>query len=342
MARAGNRLTALKAAKATKPGLIADGHGLYLRIGQTGAKSWVFRYRRDGRLHDMGLGPLHTVTLADARSKALDLRRQRLDGTDPLTAKREAAAKARVVDAKAMTFQACAEAYIAAHRAGWKNAKHAKQWPNTLRDYVYPVLGELPVQAVDVALVMKAVEPIWTAKPETASRVRGRIESVLDWATARGYRNGENPARWRGHLENLLPKKSRVRRVERHAALPYAELGAFMAELRQQDAVSARAMEFAILTAARTGEVTGAMWQEIDFKSRLWMDGWMDSTRRAHEGRPRAPRAAQWAGAVDIAAAIRGKDRRQGVPDFPRGDVDAVAPDWPRRAHGSRVPVDVQ
>jgi integrase len=270
MARAGNRLTALKAAKATKPGLIADGHGLYLRIGQTGAKSWVFRYRRDGRLHDMGLGPLHTVTLADARSKALDLRRQRLDGTDPLTAKREAAAKARVVDAKAMTFQACAEAYIAAHRAGWKNAKHAKQWPNTLRDYVYPVLGELPVQAVDVALVMKAVEPIWTAKPETASRVRGRIESVLDWATARGYRNGENPARWRGHLENLLPKKSRVRRVERHAALPYAELGAFMAELRQQDAVSARAMEFAILTAARTGEVTGAMWQEIDFKSRLW------------------------------------------------------------------------
>jgi integrase len=251
--------------------LIADGHGLYLRIGPTGAKRWVFRYRRDGRLHDMGLGPLHTVSLAEARSKALDCRRQRLDGVDPLAAKREAAAKARVVDAKTMTFQACAEAYIAAHRAGWKNAKHAKQWPNTLRDYVYPILGELPVQAVDVALVMKAVEPIWTAKPETASRVRGRIESVLDWATARGYRSGgENPARWKGHLANLLPKKSKVRRVERHAALHYAALAEFMIELRQQDAVSARAMEFAILTAARTGEVIGATWSEIDFESRIW------------------------------------------------------------------------
>jgi integrase len=250
--------------------MIADGHGLYLRIGPTGAKRWVFRYRRDGRLHDMGLGPLHTVSLAEARSKALDMRRQRLDGIDPLTARREANVTRVSNLAKSMTFKACAEAYIKAHATGWKNAVHAKQWPSTLEAYVYPVFGVLPVQAVDVALVMKALEPIWTTKPETASRVRGRIESVIDWATASGFRKGENPARWKGHLENLLPKKSKVRRVERHAALRYAALGAFIAELRQQGALSARALEFTILTAARTGEVVGAAWQEIDFEARLW------------------------------------------------------------------------
>ena len=164
-----------------------------------------------------------------------------------------------------MTFQQCAEAYIAAHSAGWRNPKHAAQWPATLDAYVYPIFGGLPVAAVDVGLVMKAVEPIWTAKPETASRVRGRIESVLDWATARGYRQGENPARWRGHLENLLPKRSKVARVEHHAALPYPEIADFMAALRQQEGIAARALEFAILTAARTGEVIGATWAEIDW-----------------------------------------------------------------------------
>jgi integrase len=270
MARSGNRLTALKVAKATKPGFYADGHSLYLRIGPTGGKSWVFRYRRDGKLHDMGLGPLHTVSLADARAKALDMRRQRLDGPDPLTARREAVAKARIVDARAMTFRQCAEAYIKAQATGWKNPKHAAQWPSTLGAYVYPIFGALAVQAVDVGLVMKALEPIWTEKPETASRVRGRIEAVLDWATASKYRKGENPARWKGHLENLLPKKSKVRRVEHHAALPYAELGAFMADLRQREGTAARALEFAILTAARTGEVIGATWDEVDFEARLW------------------------------------------------------------------------
>lgn len=151
-----------------------------------------------------------------------------------------------------------------------KNKKHAGQWQQTLEDYVYPIFGSLPVLAIDTVLVMKAIEPIWTTKPETASRVRGRIESVLDWATARGYRSGENSARWKGHLENLLPKRSKVARVEHHAALPYAELPGFMAELRQQNGIAARALEFAILTAARTGEVIGATWAEIDFEARLW------------------------------------------------------------------------
>jgi len=251
--------------------MLADGHGLYLKIGHTGGKSWVFRYRRGSKLHHVGLGPLHTVSLADARAKALDLRRQRLDGTDPLTAKREAAAKSVAADAKAMTFKQCADAYILSHRAGWKNLRHAAQWQSTLETYAYPTFGSLPAQAVDVGMVMKVLEQIWTEKTETASRVRGRIESVLDWATARGHRQGENPARWRGHLENLLPKKSKVHRVQHHAALRYADLPEFMAELRQREVAAARALEFAIMTAARTGEVIGAAWSEIDFEARLWV-----------------------------------------------------------------------
>jgi integrase len=269
VARAANRLTAVAVTRA-KPGLFADGHGLYLRVGPTGAKSWVFRYRRLGRLHDMGLGPCHTVSLAEARLAALECRRQRLLGIDPLKAKREALARERIADAGTMSFRACAEGYIKAHQTGWRNAKHAAQWPSTLAAYVYPVFGALPVQAVDVRLVMKALEPIWTEKPETAGRVRGRIESVLDWATARSYRQGENPARWRGHLENLLPKKTKRHRVEHHAALSYPEIGTFMVELRRQEGVAARALEFAILTAARTGEVIGATWAEIDLDGRLW------------------------------------------------------------------------
>jgi integrase len=224
-----------------------------------------------GRAREMGLGSFSDVTLAEARDLARDARRLCKQGLDPIEARRAHRAARRAQHAKAMTFQECATAYIAAHRSGWKNKKHAKQWPQTLEDYVYPAFGSLPVQAIDVALVMKAVEPIWTVKPETAGRVRGRIEAVLDWATARGYRQGENPARWKGHLENLLPKKSKVRRVEHHAALPYAEIAEFMAELRKQEGVAALALELTILTAARTGEVLGARWDEINPDGLLWI-----------------------------------------------------------------------
>lgn len=208
--RRGTRwLTALDVARAG-PGMHCDGGGLYLQVDpRTGVKSWTFRYRVGPVLRNMGLGPLHTVTLAEARDKALAARKQRLDGIDPIEAKRAKRREAQLEVARAMTFRQCAEAFIRTHSAGWKNPKHAAQWPATLAAYVYPIVGDLPVQAVDVALVMKVLEPIWHAKPETASRVRGRIESILDWATARGYRQGENPARWRGHLENLLPKKRR-------------------------------------------------------------------------------------------------------------------------------------
>jgi len=251
--------------------MLGDGKGLYLRVAPSGARSWIYRYRVGAKRHDMGLGPYPEITLAAAREKALSLRRARLDGTDPLQARRAGREQARLDAAKAMSFEQCAVAYIDAHKAGWRNPKHAAQWPATLGAYVYPLFGDLPVAAVDVGLVMKAVEPIWNTKPETASRVRGRIESVIDWATARGYRTGENPARWRGHLENLLPARSKVRRVEHHAALPYADIGEFMVDLRGQEALAARALEFAILTAARTGEVIGARWSEIDLAGRLWV-----------------------------------------------------------------------
>jgi integrase len=272
MARAG-KMTALKvaaAARAKVPGYCGDGGGLFLQVSRFGTASWVFRYRVAGRLREMGLGSLDTIRLADARERARKCREQRLDGLDPIEARKAAKLVAQLDAAKAITFKECARRYIAAHQPAWRNTKHAAQWGSTLEAYAYPAVGDLPVQAVDVGLVLKAIEPIWTVKPETASRVRGRIESILDWATARGYRDGENPARWRGHLENLLPARSKVHRVEHHAALPYPEIGAFMAELRRQEGIAAGALEFAILTAARTGEVIGARWSEVNIAERLW------------------------------------------------------------------------
>jgi integrase len=269
-ARLIGKLTTLTVRQARRRGLYGDGGGLFLQVSVRGAKSWVFRFKIAGRLRVMGLGPAHTISLAEARERARECRKLRLDGIDPIEARRGQRLAARLEAARAMTFAECAAAYIAAHRAGWKNPKHAAQWPSTLDTYVYPVFGALPVQSVDVGLVMKSIERLWTEKPETASRVRGRIESVLDWATARGHRTGENPARWKGHLENLLPARRNVRRIEHHAALPYGELADFMIELRQQEGAAARALEFAILTVARTGEVIGARWGEINAAERLW------------------------------------------------------------------------
>jgi len=271
-------LSAREVATKTKPGIYGDGGGLYLKVSPSGTKSWVFRYWSGGRRHALGLGPYHTVTLAEAREKAREQRRLRLDGHDPVTVKRAKLAEHRVETAKMMTFKQCAVAYIKAHEAGWKNAKHRVQWTNTLETYVYPHFGSLPVAAVDVGEVMKAVEPIWSTKPETASRVRGRIESILDWATVRKYRAGENPARWRGHLDQLLPKKSKVAKAaraakgrgEHHAAMPYDDVPAFMVRLRRRNAISASALEFTILTIKRTEEVLGGRRREIDRVKKVW------------------------------------------------------------------------
>jgi integrase len=268
MARGTSRLSAVVLPK-LKPGMHSDGAGLYLQV-KGRARTWIFRFTRHGRAREMGLGPLHTVSLAEARNKARECRQLLLEGQDPIEVRKAKRAEARLASASAMTFRDCGETYIASHQAGWKNPKHAKQWPATLEAYVYPLIGALPVQAIDTGLVMKCVEPIWTVKPETASRVRGRIESILDWAKSRGYRDGENPARWRGHLENLLPKKSKVSRVEHHPALPYAEMAKFIAGLRKQEGVAARALEFMILTASRTGEVINARWEEFDLANKVW------------------------------------------------------------------------
>jgi integrase len=256
--------------KSPKPGMHNDGAGLYLAVSDSGSASWLFRYKIYKRPRQMGLGGLDEVTLAQARERADDARRKLRNGVDPLEERRATKLADSLSRAKTMTFRECAEAYVAAHRAGWTNAKHARQWPATLSAYAYPVFGDLPVAAIDLGLVMKVIEPIWSTKPETASRVRGRIENVLDWATVRGYRQGENPARWRGHLESLLPKKTKVHAVEHLAALPYGQVAAFMARLREQEGIVARGLEFTILTAARANEAVGARWEEIGLSERIW------------------------------------------------------------------------
>jgi integrase len=233
----------------------------------------VFRYELDGRRHDLGLGSLDTLNLPEAREKARLLRQQLVERIDPFEAKRQAK-KERLAklaaEARAMTFRQCAEECIKSHADGWKNAKHRAQWRSTLESYAYPVLGDLAVDDIATAHIVRVLQPIWKEKPETASRVRGRIEKVLGWASVRGFRSGDNPARWRGHLQELFAAKGKVRPVEHHAALSFTDVPAFMADLRSRNSLSARALEFTVLTAVRTGETIGATWDEIDFAAKVW------------------------------------------------------------------------
>jgi integrase len=263
-------LTVKEVAAINRPGTWRVSRNLYVQVGDTGTKAWLLRYTLNGRAHGMGLGSLELVTLAEARDKALLCRKLLLDGVDPLEARRQKRMQALLTAAATITFRDCAKRYIEAHGKGWKNGKHRQQWRNTLETYAYPVIGDLPVAAIDTALIMQVIEPIWTTKTETASRLRGRLESILDWAAARNYRTGENPARWRGHLDKLLPARSKVAPVNHHDALPYAELPAFMQKLHGQAGVAAQCLEFTILTASRTGEVIGAQWSEIDLEARTW------------------------------------------------------------------------
>ncbi|MBK7646540.1 MAG: tyrosine-type recombinase/integrase [Betaproteobacteria bacterium] len=270
MARQIGKLTALQVTKLSKPGLYGDGGGLTLQITKTGAKSWLFRFMREGKPYGMGLGPTHTISLMEARQKALEARKLLVDGINPLTAKKQSRIAAALENAKMMTFDQCAEAYIAAHRASWKNAKHVDQWTNTLATYASPVFGHLPVATIDTGLVVRCLAPIWENKTETASRLRGRIESVLGWATTSGYRTGENPARWKGHLDNLLATISKSSRTKHHPSLPWQNIGKFMVALRAREGSAAKAVEFAVLTACRSGEVRGAQWSEFDLAERIW------------------------------------------------------------------------
>jgi integrase len=279
-----NRLSELKVRRAQKPGMYGDGGGLYLQVrqGKTGtdgkavtAKSWIFRYEVEGRQRYLGLGSLDTIGLAKAREKAKNARELRLDGKDPLAEKKAQRAAAAAERARAMTFDECRDAYVTAHRAAWRSAKVARQWTQSLEDHISPALGKLLVKDIDSGLILKALEPLWTTKAVTAGRLRERIENILDWATARGARAGENPARWEGNLEYQLPKLAKVHKVAHMPALPYRDAGAFMADLRKRmDLAGAPALEFLILTATRTNEVVGARWSEIGKDADTGLDIW--------------------------------------------------------------------
>lgn len=265
MGRRARGLSAALVAKA-KPGRYGDGDGLYLFVRNAEAKFWTFRYTpRKGKMKEKGLGPVRLKSLSEARAEARELFRAHREGRDPL---HEAAATRAALLVSSTTFKQEAEDYIKRRRAGWKNAKHAAQWSSTLETYAYPTIGDLSPAAIDTPLILKVLEPIWVEKPETANRVRNRIEAILDAAKARGVRTGDNPAAWKGNLEILL--SGRVRRAKHHAALPYAEIGSFMEQLREQPGVAARLLEFTILTACRTGETLGATWDEIDLGGKLW------------------------------------------------------------------------
>ena len=258
---------------ATEIGYHRCDRGLYLQVAGSGTKSWLFRYKSPvtAKQREMGLGSLNLVSLAAARDIAVECRRQVLSGLDPLEERARNKRARHLEQARSITFQQAAELCIASKTPEWKNAKHTQQWTNTLTTYAYPVFGTLSVSDLDTDLVLKAIEPIWLSKAETASRVRQRIETVWDWARARKYVEGENPARLRGHLDKILAKTAKVKRVKHHAAVPYKQIATFITKLRGRKGSSALAMEFMILTAARTGEVRGARWQEIDFTAKVWI-----------------------------------------------------------------------
>ena len=270
------KLTAT-AVKHAKEGRHGDGAGLMLDVKPGGRAYWVLRYMLAGKRRDMGLGAANgasATTLAEARERAAVARRQAKSGVDPIqqreAGQKAATAVAQAEKARVRTFRDVAVLYVAAHEAAWRNAKHRAQWESTLAAYVHPQFGNVPIADVGKSHVTAALQPIWTAKPETASRVRGRIEAVLDFAKAHGWRDGENPAQWKGNLAHVLPRRSKLAPVQHHAALPWPEIGAFMAALSAREGVSALALEFTILTAARSGEVRGMTWGEVDAVASVW------------------------------------------------------------------------
>jgi integrase len=265
-----HRLTATAVRTMRTPGKYGDGNGLWLVVTTPERRSWSLRYMLRGKSREMTLGSVEHLSLAEARDKATDARRLLAQGIDPLDARRDGRAALVAKPAQVTTFAEAANRYIAQNEAGWRNPKHRQQWRNTLTTYAFKEIGDMPVADVDTPAVLKVLTPIWTNLPETASRVRGRVEAVLDFARVQGWRDGSNPAVWRGHLALALPAKAKVRKVEHHAALDWGEMPVFMAELRQRDGIGARALEFAILTAARSGELRRALWSEIDTKTALW------------------------------------------------------------------------
>ena len=272
MARKAVELSPLAVSKLREPGLhfVGGVAGLALQVLPTGGRTWILRASVGGRRRDMGLGGYPDVTLAGAREASRNARQLIRDGVDPIERAKAARMALLASTAKGLTFREASEAFIASREVAWRNPKHRAQWASTLDAYAYPVIGALFVADVDLPHVLKILEPIWITKTETASRLRGRIDQILDWATVRGYRNGLNPARWRGHLDKLLPQPSKVAKTVHHRALAGRDMGAFYADLQKVDGMGARALTFAILTAARSGEVRGAAWSEIDLERSIW------------------------------------------------------------------------
>lgn len=273
MARRADEIGALAASRITATGLhfVGGVPGLALQVLPTGGRSWVLRMTIGNKRRDMGLGGFPGVTLAEAREAARTARAKVKQGIDPIEEARANVSQLKAAQAAALTFKDCALKYIDAHEATWKSPKSPTQWRNTLETYAYPVMGDLLVRDVNLTHVLAVLEPIWNTKTPTASRLRGRIEKVLDWATVRQYRHGLNPARWKGHLDTLMPSPKKISKVKHHAALPVADMGEFMERLRKLDSTSVRALEFAILTAARSEEVRGAPWSEFDLQAKLWV-----------------------------------------------------------------------
>lgn len=315
MGRQINRLSARAVTTLRKVGRHADGNGLYLSISPPkkgaegkGAKRWVFLFKRAGKAREMGLGSAQTVGLAAARSLAEAARADLSNGLDPIAERHR-----RASEVSSPTFEECATQYIEDNKAGWRNAKHASQWANTLETYAYPTMGKLKANEVATEHVTKVLNPIWNTKTETASRVRSRVERVLDWAKVKGHRQGENPARWRGHLDQILPKRSKVQRVKHHPALPYEQIGAFMQDLRGQEGVAALALEFTILTAARTTETTGATLSELNPAGSVWV---VPPGRMKADREHRVPMPTRAVAIVKDARALHGSNPDPKTPLF--------------------------
>lgn len=255
-----------KLIRESKPALTNDGDGLYLKIGKSGGASWIYRFRWNGKLSDMGLGSCSVVSLSEARELAADNRKLVRQGVNPLTARDEG--KKEIP--KTLTFTSCAARYIKAHRRSWRNAKHARQWVSTLKTYARPKIGTKAIIDISTQDILEVLTPIWTNKNETAKRVQGRLENILDYAAAHGYRDPVNPARWRGHLDKLLAKPSRIQKVNHHPAMPYDGVADFMKAIHPYNSMSSKALQFLILTATRTSEVLNAEWKEVDFENATW------------------------------------------------------------------------
>jgi integrase len=309
MAKTINRLSVKKVDNLKTSGWHPDGNGLYLQVSKSGSKSWVYRYQVNGKQKWHGLGSYTKEnSLQVARSSALKCKQLRRDGIDPIDHKNQIKIDCRLATRSAITFKECAEQFIKSHREGWKSQKHASQWENTLDTYAYPLIGDLPVQAIDGDLVMRVLEPIWFTKTETASRVRQRIENILDWATVKEYRQGDNPALWRGRLDKLLPKRTKVQKPKHFPAMDYRDLPDYFATLRSKKTIASNALAFTILTATRNGEARSASYSEIDERSNIWI---IPASRMKAEREHRIPLSDE-----AIAIITEMKDYKRPADDF--------------------------